>query len=298
MSLFDNYEETVAFINLIREIIFVDELFVFLNFSECEEISAETCVVLAAEIDRCNKKEPKSIIGSYPDDSDVYFMLNELGFFQLLGIKSSKPAFDELPEVDVVRLKYGSDNPESLMRGIKELFYEDGVKPASPYSGKIYRALTEAMANAVEHAYPEVYKDENHVTCIPVWWRAGFKLNDNNTIVMVLYDQGAGIPNTLKVNWNEKLEELTSKLMREPYDDEKLSFAMSQGRSSTKVQGRGQGSYDMQQLIRESSDGVLSIFSYKGAYSFDDEGNWEAKNVNATLYGTLVVWSICLNTCE
>ncbi len=297
MSFFENYDETIKFINEIKKTIFKDDLFVFLDFSQCTDISAETCVVLAAEIDRCNNKIPDSVSGSYPNDADVYFFLNELGFFNILGIRSSKPEFDDVPEVDIVRLQSGSDNPVNLMRGIKEIFYPKGKsKPNSPFSGKVYRALTEAMGNAVEHAYPYKYRQDNSITCIPKWWRAGFKLNNDNTVIMILYDQGAGIPNTIITNWKEKLEALASALTRDPFDDEKIALAMEKGRSRTKVEGRGQGSYDMQKLIRESSNGILSIFSYKGGYSYKNDGNWRKTNLNHSLHGTLVIWQICLET--
>jgi hypothetical protein len=301
MSIFENCDQTIKFINDIKETVFNDNLYAILDFSKCKEITAETCVVLAAEIDRCNKLFPESVTGTYPKDVDVYFLLNELGFFHLLGIRSTKPEFDDLPEVDVVRLQSGADNPINLMRGIKELFYKDGdedenIQSKSPFSKKVFRALTEAMGNAVEHAYPEDFKRNKKDTCIPKWWRAGFKVNEDNMVIMILYDQGAGIPNTLKTNWKEKLDALASVLTRDPYDDEKIALAMEKGRTSTKVKGRGQGSFDMQKLIRESSDGILSIFSYKGAYSYFNSGKYETFNLDHYLEGTLIVWRICLNS--
>lgn len=297
MSLFENYDECVRFINEIKEQIFINNVFVFLDFSKCTKISTETCVVLAAEIDRCMRKVPESVFGSYPNHPEVYFLLNELGFYHLLDIRSSKPTFDDAPEVDVVRLQSGKDNPENLMRGIKELFYPPGQDvPKSPFSGKVYRALTEAMANAVEHAYPQSFLKLSEGACVPIWWRAGFKVNNENKVLMILYDQGAGIPNTLTINWQERLEELISILSRDPYDDEKLALAMEKGRTMTKIKGRGQGSYDMQQLIRESSDGALSIFSYRGKYVYFNDGNWQQENLSLCLEGTLVVWKVCLDT--
>lgn len=297
MSLFENYDVCIGFIEEVKRYVFVENSFVFLDFSQCTKISAEMCVVLAAEIDRCNKIVPDSVFGAYPTDQDVYFMLNELGFFHLLGIKSSKPQFDNANEVDVVRLQSGSDNPVNLMRGIKGLFFSSN-EPKSTFSNKIYRALTEAMANAVEHAYPDWFVDKNKGTCVARWWRAGFRVNDDRTIYMVLYDQGAGIPNTLQLNWNEKLLELAARLSRDPYDDEKLVLSMEKGRTSTRISGRGQGSYDMQQLIRESVDGALSIFSYQGKYEYFNDGSWVQEDLNLCLNGTLVVWKVCLNKAE
>ncbi len=296
-DLYKNYDESVQFINAINENVFENDSFVFLDFSQCEGISAEACVVMAAEIDRCNRLEEHSVFGVYPNNPDVYFLLNELGFYHLLGIRSSKPTFDDAPEVDVVKLQSGQDNPRNLMVGIKELFYNDeGDVKEALYSKKVYRALTEAMANAVEHAYPEEFLKQNSRLCLPRWWRAGFKDNETNIVFMVLYDQGAGIPNTLTTNWLEKLNELASKLTRDPYDDEKIVLAMEKGRTTTKIQGRGQGSYDMQQLIRESDNAELSIFSYRGKYLYPNNENLQHENLSLPLKGTLVVWKVCLNS--
>ena len=297
MSLFENYNECISFIFTVKENVFLRDNFVFLDFSACKEISAEMCVVLAAEIDRCNQLVPDSVFGTYPSDPDVYFMLNELGFYHLLGIRSSKPQFDDANEVDVVRLQSGSDNPVNLMKGMKEIFnYMD--EKTNVFSRKVYRALTEAMANAVEHAYPAYFLEDNEGTCVPRWWRAGFRVNEEQTVYIVLYDQGAGIPNTLQMNWSEKLKELASVLSRDPYDDEKLVLAMEKGRTGTRIKGRGQGSYDMQQLIRESANGALSIFSYQGKYEYFNDGHWLKENLEQSLQGTLVVWKVCLKTIE
>jgi hypothetical protein len=299
LSIVENYEETMEFINSIKRTVFEDDLFIFLDFSGCKSISSETCVVLAAEIDRCKRKVSDSVTGSYPSNPEVYFFLNEIGFFELLKIRASKPMFDDQDDIQAVRLQSGSDAPEQLMKGMKELFYkEDEITPHTSFSLKVYRALTEAMGNAVEHAYPASFREDKKSTCLPIWWRAGFKLKKRNAILIILYDQGAGIPNTLKLHWKEKLENLISILSREPYDHEKIDLAMEKGRSRTKVEGRGQGSFDMQSLIRASSGGVLSIYSYYGAYSYTNGGHCDTSLQKNPLSGTLVIWSMCLDTEE
>lgn len=303
MNILTNHDETVGFINLIKENIFTNDVFVFLDFSKCKDISSETCVVLAAAIDRCRRLLPESVTGSYPQDAAVYFMLNEMGFFNLLQVRSSEPVFDKIEEVDVVKLAWGKknknikDHPEHLIKPMKSLFYsEDGLKPKSPYSRKIYSALTEAMGNAVEHAYSEEFVSNNKKTCLPIWWRAGFKFNDTENVLMVIYDQGAGMPNTINTTLTEKISEFIAKASRVPHDGEKLEIAMEKGRSRTRVKGRGQGSYDMQQIIRESTNSCLNIVSYQGKYEYNNDGSWLKSSLNTPLEGTLIIWSICLKT--
>lgn len=298
MHFFKNYHETVEFIDKIRKYVFQDKVNVFLDFSECQEISAETCVVLAAEIDRCRKKIPNSVWGSYPKNDYVYFLLNELGFFKMLRIRSRDHVCDSSPEIDIVKIHSGSGKaaPKNLIKGIGELFSpEDGKKPKKPNEAKMYPALSEAMYNAVEHAYPKDFTKKNGSTCVPNWWRAGFRINEDNTVVIVLYDQGAGIPNTLHIRWKELLEKQVSKFGRLLSDDEKIALAMGKGRSRTGVEGRGHGSYDMQSIIKESLGGFLSIFSYNGKYVYFSNDKHEQEKLSRCLYGTLVVWQISLD---
>lgn len=297
MDLISHYEETCKFIYKIKKTVFSDGLYVFLNFSTCKYISPETCVVLASEIDRCRSLVPKSVHGAYPSDPDVYFQLNELGFFGMLGIKASKPVFDDAPEVDVVKLTSGSDNPENLRLGMKELFDKTiQVEKDDTYTEDVWRALSEAMINSIEHAYPEKFRAKTQKTCLPKWWRAGFKDNEQNNVIMVFFDQGTGIPNTINPTWEEKVKSFVRKFSREPDDNEKIVMAMEKGRSSTKVEGRGQGSFDMQKLIRQSSDAHLNVLSYNGRYTYKSSGEYYSEDVITPLPGTLLIWKICLNT--
>lgn len=296
MHFFKNYHDTVKFIDNIKKHVFEDDKFVFLDFSKCKDISSEACVVLAAEIDRCRKKIPDSVSGSYPSNSKVYFLLNELGFFKLLKIRATPPTFDDNSEVDVVKLQSGKISPRNVTREIEGLFYtKNGEMHVTSYSRRVYPALTEAMGNALEHAYPEYFIKKKDKTCVPIWWRAGFKINKDNRVLIVLYDQGVGIPNTLHVHWREILEKRATRLGRGLRDDEKIALAMEKGRSSTKITGRGIGSYEMQSLIRESKDGLLSIFSYNGRYIYPSDGEWKKSPLPYRLDGTLVVWQISLD---
>lgn len=300
MHFFENYRITVEFIDSIKRLVFQENKFVYLDFSNCEKISSEACVVLAAEIDRCKRKRPYSVTGSYPKKFSVYYSLNELGFFKMLNISSPEPTFGDSSKIDVVKLKSGKeferDYPENLMKDIKRLFYrENGNESVTSYSRNIYRALTEAAYNSVEHAYPQSFRDKEKKTCIPIWWRAGFKIKENNKVVVVLYDQGVGVPNTLDTNWKEQLRELSFALKREPYDHEKIDLAMKPGRSRTRSKWRGKGSHCMQSIIRENSDGLLNIFSYNGRYVYSSDEKWEIKSLDYSLGGTLIMWQVSLD---
>lgn len=302
MSLFENYEETAIFIDTIRQRVFKYNEYIFLNFSKCNSISMDVCVLLASEIDRCNKKIQNSITGNYPANDEVYFFLNELGFFNLLQIKSNKTLIDDDPEIDIVKLTSGTAvindktrNPENVMKGIKDLFTEpDSDQIIDKYKNKVFRALTEAMQNSVEHAYPDNFKEDNKDICVTRWWRAAFKKNGSNTVYIVLYDQGIGIPRTIHLKWKDRLESFVEKFSRSPSDGERLSLAMEKGRTSTRISGRGRGSHDMQQLIRQGDDSVLTVFSCRGQYVYDSNGNHFSQDHNTKLSGSLLVWKICL----
>jgi hypothetical protein len=302
ISLFDNYEETVVFINTLHERVFRYEEYVRLNFDKCKTVSMEACVYLAAEIQRCNHIVPESVTGTYPKDDSVYFFINELGFFSLLGIKADKTHSENSDKIDILRLTWGSKNitkdnknPENLMKGVRPLFQNNEKQCMhNTYSRNVYPALTEAMINSVDHAYPDDYFDQNANTCIPRWWRSALKTRDDNSIYMVLYDQGKGIPNTITSTWKENLSAFISQFSREPDDGEKIALAMKQGRTRTQKSGRGQGSYNIQQLISQSPNSVLNVYSYTGEYTYHSDESYDTKTHQNSLNGTLIIWKICL----
>ena len=198
LSFVSNYEESAEFIDEIRTTVLTNQDNILLDFNRCIKITPETCVVLAAEIDRCLRIRKRSITGNYPTNNDVYATLEALGFFKLLSIKPSRGIFVNSDSLEVVGLVSGKGKKEQVTAGILSLFTSAPrfQENKNLLGANIFRALTEAMGNVIDHAYP--VEDHNPYS-LGRWWRAGFRHSD--IITIVLYDQGIGIPQTLPTTW-------------------------------------------------------------------------------------------------
>lgn len=286
LSLDKNYNETAEIFEKIHKIVFSDGRSVALDFSECEEVTPESCVVLAAEIDRCLRIKPKSITGNYPKAENVYFILQTLGFFRLLKIKADRNY--TVPEVFIVPLVSGKEGKIELLNGMSELFVELPAykELGMAFGGRVERVLTEAMTNTLEHAYPAEFKQKTD--CVSRWWRAGFKTKQ--AITMVLYDQGAGIPNTLPAYWHETIKSFF-KGNTSPSDGEMIKLAMKVRRSSTKQEQRGKGLPEIKNLIDIIGSGMLKVHSYRGIYLYRSEAGETHTSEEVPLHGTLIIWT-------
>lgn len=92
LSLSQNREETITFINEIRKIVLNERLPIYLHFSACEKIGASAAVVLSAEIFRCRYlrrfRNKKSVHGEYPLHQGVRDILSKMGFFHSIEVTS------------------------------------------------------------------------------------------------------------------------------------------------------------------------------------------------------------------
>lgn len=289
MSLNKNYRETAEIFRAIHHHVFKEGRSIALDFSQCEQLTAESCVVLAAEIDRCLRKKPKSVTGNYPTNEEVYLNLKTLGFFQLLNIKADQTGvnYEVDPDAEIVPLVSGAGKREELLNGIIELFSNLPVykEMGQKFDYDVFRALTEGMLNTIEHAYPNEYKKNKD--CVGRWWRAAFKTSNN--ITLVLYDQGVGIPNTLPTTWNETLIALLSGKL-DPSDGLMIKLATEVGRTSADQKEKGKGLKDIKHLIDVIGAGALKIHSYKGHYIYRPNSEELYKDEEIPIHGTLILW--------
>jgi hypothetical protein len=307
-DLTSNYDESINLINSLVRTVFVDNKRAYLDFRSCENISYDACVVLAATIDRCRKLRPSSVDGRHPENAIVYSLLRELGFYSMLGIAVDQQT--NLAPTSNIRIapmeSRATDfkgSPKEILKGMKTLFDNIETEVTRRTTKQLYRCLSEAMLNVLEHAYPnEMTQDP---TVLSRWWSAGFSDQKTGKITIIFYDQGAGIPNTLEAekppkqsgysnDWKGKIKELTKLLGRKPTDGEKIVLAMELGVTSKEnPEGMGKGLPDTKRLF-DNADGVLRILSYKGDYTLVVNDNKESPHVvgdrNIPLQGTMISW--------
>lgn len=288
----ENYRDSVRYLDDLKRSVLEDNKAIIIDLSECEWISPDGCIVLAALIERCKILRPKFITGTYPNNPKLSFILEQLGFFSLIKVSPQPIGMRFSGDIRIVKLLSGDDGaPNAVMRGMKELFAptDDAALEDEMLGKGIYRALTEAMLNAIEHAYPDIIKSRKD--CVPKWWRWGIRFD--NTVYMVLYDQGAGIPDTIEMKLKEMVDNLGSLLTRRPLDSEKIVLAMELGRTSSGKEGKGKGLPDYKRVVNYRQKGWLRINSHRGEYVYNAQnGDVMQKDHPLSLEGTMITWKI------
>lgn len=117
--------------------------------------------------------------------------------------------------------------------------------------------------------------------------------------MIVFYDQGVGIPETLpRVHAREKLEQVLSKLRIRDDDAARIQAAFELGSSRTRLAHRGGGLLrDVRKLTERMPGAVLRILSGRGEYIYDySDNSRKAEERRLThvkpLGGTLIQWFV------
>lgn len=261
---------------------------VVLNFHEVESLAPEAAVALVAEIQRCRAfcNERTEITGTYPASHDVAALLCDVGFFKALGVKEPVRPKQYAPRTYVQIERRNSSTPETaddLLDCFSEVFDFD-----PPDRKRLYVALVESMDNVYEHAYPPASTAAHFMR---EWWLLGYADRVHNTVGFTFYDQGAGIPATIRNRQNDRVRSR----LRGWSDGDWISRAVSKGVSRHKSKRRGHGLHNLKEFIGRLDpeiDGSLQVLANCGLVTFTSKGNKDVSKITKELYGTLVVWKL------
>lgn len=161
----------------------------------------------------------------------------------------------------------------------------------------IWRGVSEAVANSVEHAYKQPRADGFAGLPDTRWWM--FTQLRDATFTVAVCDLGCGYRATI----NETLPEafvatVTSKFRGGNRDAIAIHTAMEYGRSGTKRTERGKGSRDAISVLETHGAGELMIMSNTGwmKYSFlgGKEASRELGDLGIDIKGTIIWWKLPL----
>ena len=259
---------------------------VVLDFSPTTMITASGAVYLYSEIQRATTAYGwKSISIRHSDCTPfVYSQLQNSG---LLRIANGTPApRGRMPILAGQR----NDQLEEVVKYVMaEAFASQGLADDVDFGRAemiVGRAISEAMLNVQHHAYPNGPATRR-------WWLAATIIN--GTFYVAFCDRGVGMPTTLRTpKWHHRLG------IHARHDAELIRDAMVYARSSKREHGRGYGTKDIQELVRELSrearrGGSLRIVSGQGTYRFRAENEVEELGkLDVNVHGTLIQWAMPL----
>jgi hypothetical protein len=257
------------------------------DFSCTERIYPAGGLLLVAELNRI-----KSLSGngsrlrckaaraqSLPDQ-----VLNQIGIYESLGHPSASLASDQT----VVHWHLASGLKAEGEEAGSILDNCDGeLAPALRTS--LYRGITEAMTNAVQHAYLAVRADGTNRQGEKRWWL--FSQQREGTLYIVFCDLGIGIPESLPIV-NSTLKQILSTFKRDRSDLEAIRLATKLGKTSTSEPNRGKGLPEILDAARQSEQGACVIYSNRGQYGFAPGGTPIENQFSNSIFGTLIEWRV------
>lgn len=283
----DQCEDALRFLRQVREEVIEGRTHnVLVDLTALEEISPACAVVLLAEMTRCAiySKRLKRLTGNFPKTDRAKQVLTDIGFFRSFQVKA--PEFVARKESRVyVKTIAGNKSDGRYTRPLLQLFNQ--VCQLDQVAGKrLYGALIECMDNVNGHAYPEnrgVRPD-----LIGEWWMCGFADPVNRQLALVFYDQGEGIPTTIKRVRSVRMRSYLN------FDDSRiLKQAITLGLSSKQDSRRGTGLPSLREFVDFAPGGFLRVISGNGDVRYiGSTKKIETKRLTESLPGSLIVWTI------
>mgnify|MGYP003631428317 CR=1 FL=1 len=171
----------------------------------------------------------------------------------------------------------------------------------------MYRGAIEAIANCVEHAYPDGSYGRLSASDTRWWMLVGI---DAEHISIIVCDLGVGIPTTLPRKHPEKLlARIASRFgILDQSDGELIRASTYIRRTRTELENRGKGGQDFRSIVELFPAAQLTIRSNRGAFSLTGENCLHARreknrrfvegtnrtesvsNYSNSIRGTIIEW--------
>lgn len=256
---------------------------VYVDFRKIRSLSPSAALVLAAELDRWNNLPRRGRLRSIdvPQwDPSVRSLLADMGFFELLSV--NPPPAEPQRTTRYVKFRTGKVAEGEV---IDRLRLDDLEPMVGPMPGRIhlYNAVTEAMTNVAQHAYKDTRSHRPH------WWLSASV--DEDSVTVMIYDQGAGIPATLPRKFSEQIR----KIVQEDHAMMiRAAHELQRTRHDEKYRGHGL-ERDVRGYLQYLDRGQYRVISLKGEYVFEpltEDSPHRVYKHSHPLLGTLIEWRL------
>lgn len=264
------------------------------DLSSLRDLSIACALCIVSEFDRWQRRTKQILLPITISkwDVEIVRLLGELGFFALLKTKLrsdwSIPAPNSTRYVNFFSSTYADPTlPGRFRQAIGESLAE-----ISQVTLDLFSSLSEAIANAVEHAYIAPRSDEKR------WWLTGSVDHENRRLSVVILDHGIGIPGSLPHSrWLQEisavLKSMGFSLLGIDAHGKIIEAAMTVGRSRLQQPQRGKGLGDVLKLALADPSNSLRVISGRGYYVFE-KGAGSSREMAQSLDGTLIEWNLAL----
>lgn len=284
----------LAYLQSIREAAAAGES-VEIDLRGCRHVSPAMCLMLCAELERCQRNRRGSVSGYDPLEPAAAQILHRFRFHQHLGFQDRLP---RRPNSNFLRIKAGEtvrrDTPEQL----KHVAEIAGRGQSDRFIEEVLQSLLEALFNITGHAYEGLDDSE----CLHGrWWLAGVAQGDK--LKFYAYDQGVGVakraPHSMAVALAEYAAQgnrLHSSAFAHGRQRDVLEAACRARRLGIDVGGEGKGFPEMVSLIEKHGvNGQLDVVSRGARYTFrkrEGATSEASMGLQTEAPGTLIAWTI------
>lgn len=265
-----------------------------IDHSKITRIDPDALLVLAAEIKRSVSNEHKRYLkynkNYAPKDEQVIRMLNSIGYWEHFNIKIDSEK-DKKRRFLKISHDITADNTHVVE--LRDFFNEKLNFLPINTTEMFDNAISEAIANSVEHAY---IKKQKILTIHRAWWLSGSYNIDTEELFFGCYDQGIGVKEALGHHDNRKIMQWVDKFnLKFKSDSTVLKTLIEEELPKYKDTDRGHGFKHFIKFIENYSHGSLSIYSKQGEYRVvkqNDSIITHKYDYDDFLNGTLIVWKI------
>lgn len=293
-----NFSDTATCLDQIRRNCLIDNVPVMLHFEHVAHLDPAAALVLVAEIYRCRNLRTYAggwiVNGTYPRNPAIYKLMRDMGFFNLLNIRDDRPEEPRLDEDGSAYLGFITDSTvDGAMVDQFVTVIENHILKMNPVArGKLVGAIKEAMSNTLDHAH---LLKTDYQSMPNRWWLSSRVNVKEHEVVIMLFDQGVGIPRTLEPTTYEAVLATLVNLStlrgvsKQPSDGEMIKAATELHRTGTGQSGRGKGFRNMKQFVDSCPDGELRVLSNRGVYHYMS-GTEQVEDQALSVGGTVIEW--------
>ena len=291
-------KDTLNFLNDVRKNADDPKCSLYVDFKGIKNITPSCALVFTSELDRMSrirgKRNRLKVVDFDKWDTAIKFLLRDMGMFDLLNIPNIPPEFAVIENTSDIRFfKFIAGDSIS---GDQSANFRDVIKQAIsgvPNEKKLQIAITEAMDNVFNHGYPDDFIETSKLK-EKLWWLSASFNNKTQTLNLMFFDQGIGIPKSLPrihPGLFGKIVELFDT------DDKIIEAATKAGKSATGKKYRGKGFPQIIEYVSSyKKSGYIRITSGKGTYQIIKKVNEKAEKrsyINKNdIQGTLLEWQL------
>lgn len=288
-----NYGKVAKFINTLRSHVSTYSIRrrLVVDFEPIKEVSPDAALILSAELDRWrflyNTKLRPWRIQKW--DLEVKRLFLEMGLFDLLKIPDKVEISNHPGELKFFKFFTANSAAGSIAGKLMDCMTDELSWECDEPA--FFMALSEALTNVSQHAYPENH-EYRHPIARGQWWLAGSYNRQSGEITIMCYDQGIGIPATLPLQgiYENCLGILDTMGLYYKLDADLILAALEYGRTRTNLDERGKGLQDILSFAKDGS-GTLRIISRQGECICHANGEYNRKHRKYPLDGTFIQWS-------